>query len=74
MPIHFDSTYSGENVNMDIQCGEEGTFYVTFVPKRAGMHTVAVKWQNHHVENSPFRIKVSLTIFFFKCENMYTVL
>jgi len=47
-----------EALYLDVQCGEEGTFYVTYVPKRAGMHTVSVKWQNHHVENSPFRIKV----------------
>ena len=49
---------STETIHLDIQCGEEGSFYVTFVPKRAGMHNLAIKWQNHHVEGSPFRIKV----------------
>ncbi|KAL4223275.1 hypothetical protein ACF0H5_016747 [Mactra antiquata] len=56
VPARYGST--GEMIYLDVQCGEEGTFYVTFVPTRAGMHAVAVKWQNHHVENSPFRIKV----------------
>ncbi|XP_045172625.2 uncharacterized protein LOC123534440 [Mercenaria mercenaria] len=57
IPARYE-TEATEPIYFDIQCGEEGTFYVTFVPRMAGMHAVAVKWQNHHVENSPFRIKV----------------
>jgi hypothetical protein len=57
IPARYDAETT-EPIYFDIQCGEEGTFYVTFVPRMAGMHAVAVKWQNHHVENSPFRIKV----------------
>lgn len=62
IPVRYENG-SSEPIYFDIQCGEEGTFYVTFVPQTAGMHTVAVKWQNHHVENSPFRIKVSIKVF-----------
>ena len=49
-----------ESIHLDFQCGEEGSFYVTFIPRRAGMHNLAIKWQNHHVEGSPFRIKVGI--------------
>ena len=47
-----------EMIHLDFQCGEEGSFYVTFVPRRAGMHNVSIKWQNHHVDGSPYRVKV----------------
>lgn len=64
VPSHYNfGTLTSEDIVMDVTCGEEGTFYVTFIPKRAGMHTVSVKWQNHHVENSPFRVKVSRIVY-----------
>ncbi|KAK3596252.1 hypothetical protein CHS0354_034496 [Potamilus streckersoni] len=61
IPHEFDANAMVGSFMMDIQSGEEGTFFVTFIPHRAGIHTVTVKWQNFHVEGSPFRVKVYRT-------------
>ncbi|KAL3884379.1 hypothetical protein ACJMK2_024524 [Sinanodonta woodiana] len=61
IPHTFDANAMVGSLMMDIQSGEEGTFFVTFIPHRAGIHTVTVKWQNYHVEGSPFRAKVYRT-------------
>ncbi|VDH93154.1 Hypothetical predicted protein [Mytilus galloprovincialis] len=39
-------------------CSSEGCFAMSFTPVSAGIHTLSLRWQDKHVEGSPFKIKV----------------
>ncbi|XP_052084795.1 serine-rich adhesin for platelets-like [Mytilus californianus] len=39
-------------------CSNEGCFAMSFTPVSAGIHTLSLRWQEKHVEGSPFKVKV----------------
>ncbi|XP_063437310.1 serine-rich adhesin for platelets-like [Mytilus trossulus] len=39
-------------------CSSEGCFAMSFTPVSAGIHTLSLRWQDKHVDGSPFKIKV----------------
>lgn len=39
-------------------CSKEGSFVMSFVPVSAGIHTLSIRWQEKHVDGSPFKVKV----------------
>ncbi|XP_062606565.1 uncharacterized protein LOC134268341 [Saccostrea cucullata] len=45
-------------IPFNCQCTGEGTFLMTYLPISTGIHTVSIKWQNFHIEGSPFKVKV----------------
>ncbi|XP_078393717.1 filamin-B-like [Cetorhinus maximus] len=49
---------SGKTHDAEIMEGEKNTYSIRFVPTEMGIHTVSVKYQNQHVQGSPFQFTV----------------
>ena len=45
-------------VPFDCQCGGEGRFLVTYIPRSPGTYFISVKSHDAHIEGSPFEVKV----------------
>nr|XP_022303156.1 uncharacterized protein LOC111110820 isoform X2 [Crassostrea virginica] len=45
-------------IPFNCQCTGKDTFLMTYLPISTGIHTISIKWQNMHIEGSPFKIKV----------------
>ncbi|XP_061180776.1 uncharacterized protein LOC133189418 [Saccostrea echinata] len=45
-------------IPFNCQCTGERTFLMTYLPISTGIHTVSIKWQNLHIDGSPFKVKV----------------
>lgn len=45
-------------IPFNCQCTGEGTFQMTYLPISTGIHTVSIKWQNLHINGSPFKVKI----------------
>lgn len=44
--------------NFNCTCSKEGCFAMSFTPVSAGIHTLSIRWQDKHVDGSPFKVKV----------------
>lgn len=44
--------------NFNCTCSKEGSFAMSFTPVSAGIHTLSIRWQDKHVDGSPFKVKV----------------
>lgn len=45
-------------IPFNCQCTGDGAFLMTYLPISTGIHTISIKWQNAHIEGSPFKVKV----------------
>lgn len=45
-------------IPFNCQCTGDGAFLMTYLPISTGIHTISIKWQNVHIEGSPFKVKV----------------
>ena len=55
---HFDESAIYDAIAFQFLCNGESTFLISYKPVSAGIHTLSIRWQNIHIEGSPFRVKV----------------
>lgn len=59
-PGHLSATVEGlkHDVVVGIRDNHDGTYTLTYTPPTAGAYVLAIKWDEKHVEGSPFKVTV----------------
>ena len=59
-PGHLSATVHGvrNDVVAGVRDNKDGTYDVTYTPQAPGAYVVDVKWDDEHVEGSPYRVTV----------------
>ncbi|XP_054987495.1 tripartite motif-containing protein 45 isoform X1 [Sorex araneus] len=53
-----DKIESSSPVRTMVQDKKDGTYYISYIPKEAGLYTVLVRVKDQHVQGSPFTVNV----------------